>query len=160
MKRFIPFAFIPFAVTSYTSIDNDEQEQRDENTHEVVTKGAESYIEKYGMHFTDKLAEKAISIMESTAAGSNEKWSVSDVAGAMSSLNMKVPDGYTIADIAYAANMYKMDFYPKVIKQKSDCIEAAILIATDKDGYGGIIFNRWLADMKAKKVNINWTNYL
>ena len=64
--------------------------------------------------------------------------------------------GATIGDILYLANMAYADFYPKVIKTDSDCVQYAIAVASDPDGYEGMAFCRWTADIIGKGVTIDW----
>jgi hypothetical protein len=48
------------------------------------------------------------------------------------------------------------DFYPKVIKTESDCVQYAIAVASDPDGYEGMAFCRWTADIIGNGVTIDW----
>jgi hypothetical protein len=52
------------------------------------------------------------------------------------------------------------DFYPGVISEPDKCINYAIHIAVDPDGYEGIAFSRWLSDVMMKKLNIAWADYV
>ena len=48
------------------------------------------------------------------------------------------------------------DFYPKVIKTENYCVQYAIAVASDPDGYEGMAFCRWTADIIGKGVTIDW----
>lgn len=39
------------------------------------------------------------------------------------------------------------------------CIKYAAAVANDKDGYTGIQFCRWVADVVGKKENIDWDKF-
>lgn len=65
-------------------------------------------------------------------------------------LNRTVPAVRHLCKMAYA------DFYPKVIKTESDCVQYAIAVASDPDGYEGMAFCRWTADIIGKGVTIDW----
>lgn len=43
-----------------------------------------------------------------------------------------------------------------VIKTESDCVQYAIAVASDPDGYEGMAFCRWTADIIGKGVTIDW----
>ena len=36
----------------------------------------------------------------------------------------------------------------------------AVSIINDEDGYAGMIFDRWLTDIKAKEIEIDWKKYV
>lgn len=43
-----------------------------------------------------------------------------------------------------------------VIKTESDCVQYAIAVASDPDGYEGMAFCRWTADIIGNGVTIDW----
>ena len=47
-----------------------------------------------------------------------------------------------------------------MLKTEGDCVKYAIAVATDPDGYDGMAFNRWLVDIAANDIEINWDDYL
>lgn len=73
-------------------------------------------------------------------------------------LNLKIPDTSTIEDVTYTANMAYADFYPELLNEHQ-CIKYAAAVANDKDGYTGIQFCRWVADVVGKKENIDWDKF-
>ena len=117
-----------------------------------------SYVEKNGYHFTDKLADKATSLMEN-ADGSKHNWTTAQVKAAISGMGVKMPDSVTWGDVAYLANTYYADLYPDVLKDEVSCLKAAVKIANDKDGYKGMIFCRWTADVIGKGLKLNWEDF-
>ena len=64
----------------------------------------------------------------------------------------------TIEDVTYTANMAYADFYPELLNEHQ-CIKYAAAVANDKDGYTGIQFCRWVADVVGKKENIDWDKF-
>lgn len=50
------------------------------------------------------------------------------------------------------------DFYPELLNEHQ-CIKYAAAVANDKDGYTGIQFCRWVADVVGKKENIDWDKF-
>lgn len=119
----------------------------------------EQYIKKHGYHFTNELAEYASKKMVNDN-GSEHMWSAKDIEIALNNLGHTKPAGSTLADIAYTANMCYADFYGSVVPTEGGCITYAINVANDKDGYEGIQFCRWLADIEHKHVDINWEQFV
>lgn len=79
-----------------------------------------------------------------------------DPATMLATNNEIISKGTTLGDILYLANMAYADFYPKVIKTESDCVQYAIAVASDPDGYEGMAFCRWTADIIGNGVTIDW----
>ena len=98
----------------------------------------EQYLEKYGKHFTIKLADFASEQMVNSD-GTNKHWDVSDVKQIIDELGYIIPISSTIGDIIYTANMAHADFYPLLLKDAKSCIIYAMEVANDKDGYEGKI---------------------
>lgn len=98
----------------------------------------EQYLEKYGKHFTIKLADFASEQMVNSD-GTNKHWDVSDVKQIIDELGYIIPISSTVGDIIYTANMAHADFYPLLLKDAKSCIIYAMEVANDKDGYEGIV---------------------
>lgn len=122
------------------------------------SEGFSKYIKANGHHFTEALSEFA-SAQLINSDGTQHNWSVSQVKKSIIGLGLFIPDNVTDGDLAYAANMYYSDFYPDPLSE-AECLRAAYKIANDPDGYEGMIFNRWLADVKRKNINIDWTKFI
>lgn len=88
--------------------------------------------------------------------GTNKHWDISDVKQIIDELGYIIPISSTIGDIIYTANMAHADFYPLLLKDAKSCIIYAMEVANDKDGYEGIQFCRWMADVKNKNLEIDW----
>lgn len=134
------------------------------NLHEEyvnTTDGYQEYLDKYGYHFNDSLAEWAISRLEN--ASGPHSWSLKQVDSVISSLypGKEFKHKVTIGDLAYQANMYYADLYsPDGIPIEQNCVKSAVLIANDPDGYEGQIFCRWLTDYMMKHIDIPWNKFL
>lgn len=107
-----------------------------------------------GMHFNSKLAEYASSHM-TNANGTNHTWTCKDVEGAFASLGLKLPEKATWGDATYAANMIYSDF-AALLKADTDAVKMAHALLTDPDGYEGMIFNRYTADIMEKGICVPW----
>lgn len=64
----------------------------------------EQYLEKYGKHFTIKLADFASKQMVNSD-GTNKHWDVTDIKQIIDELRYIIPNSSTIGDIIYTANM-------------------------------------------------------
>lgn len=117
--------------------------------------GYVGYIAKHGYHFTKKLA-KVVSEAMKNADGSGHRWTSDEVRAATN--DEVIPNGVTLGDVTFLANMAYADFYPKVIKNEEGCIQYALAVARDPDGYDGIAFCRWTADLIGKGATVDWEN--
>lgn len=120
--------------------------------------GYKTYKEKHGMHFSDALAKMASSKMKNIN-GTNHTWSVDDVRGAFTALGLNKPAKCTWGDATYLANMYYSDFAP-ILKADTDAVRMAHMIMTDPDGYEGMAFNRYTADIMEKGVCVDWNEVM
>lgn len=125
----------------------------------MSAKGYSEYVKKHGYHFTNELAEHASSMMKN-ANGYLHTWNTSQVIKAIENLGLNIPDHVTHGDIVYLANMYYADLYPDPLTDEVSCLKAAYKIANDPDGYKGMIFCRWTADIIGKAININWEKFI
>lgn len=115
--------------------------------------GYVAYVAKHGYHFTKALATMASQQMKN-ADGTSHRWSVDEVRAATN--GMIIPKGTTLGDMTYLCNMAYADFYPKVVKTEEGCIQYALAVASDPDGYEGMTFCRWTADIIGKGATIDW----
>lgn len=119
----------------------------------------EDYIQAHGKHFTPDLAEHASGMMVN---GNDMKhtWTTKQVIQSGAALGLVMPKNVTMGDVAYLANMYYADFFPDILKDEAACIRAAYKAVNDVDGYEGMIFNRWIADLKEKEVKLDWGKFV
>lgn len=116
--------------------------------------GYDEYKKKHGLHFSDELSMWASKQMKNSD-GTNHIWSIQDVKGAFSSLGYEKPEKCTWGDAAYLANMYYSDFMP-MLKEETDAVKMAYYAMKDPDGYEGMTFNRWTADIMENGVCVPW----
>lgn len=129
---------------------------------ELMSDEFDEYVKKHGYHFTEALAEH-ISRMMKNANGMQHSWTSTQVKNAMESLGL-MPLGHTkseatLGDVTYLANMYYADLFPDPLKDEASCLKAAHKIATDPDGYKGMVFCRWTADAIGLAVEIDWKKF-
>lgn len=122
-------------------------------------KGYMKYVHKYGLHFTPELSEYASSLMEN-ANKTKHSWNTSQVQKILNNLGLEIPNNYTIGDIIYMANQGYADYYPNVLRDENACVQYSYMTANDPDGYEGMIFQRWSADILGKSLDIPWEKFI
>ena len=63
-------------------------------------------------------------------------------------------------DYVYVANMCKADFLGRSVPDEQHLAYYIKDVIDDKDGYDGIVFNRWYADTRRKGIAIDWNKML
>lgn len=121
--------------------------------------GYQKYIEKYGHHFSRKLAIWASSMMENDD-GTDNHASPEMVKAWWTKHNHKLPDDATWGDATYAYNMAYADYHPDPLKTEEEVLIQSYKDVNDKDGYSGKIFNRWLSDVIYKNISVPWEDML
>lgn len=116
--------------------------------------GYKAYKAKNGMHFSDNLAMWASAHMKN-ADGTEHGWSVDDVKAAYKAFGFELKGGYTFGDVTYMANSLYAD-YSQCLKSDTDAVKMAYALTNDPDGYDGMIFNRYTADIMEKGVCVPW----
>lgn len=114
----------------------------------------DNYLAYNGWHFNKKMCDFAISQLSKN----NQNFTPidkqhADIILANAGITL---DNNKLYDYVYVANMCNADFMRSSIK---DDIHMALYIKDvidDKDGYDGIVFTRWYADMCAKGNPIDW----
>lgn len=118
------------------------------------------YVHIHGNHFTEALADKASSMMINYN-NTQHKWTSDQIKQQLLIHDINDFGNCTLGDITYLSNMAYADFYPKVLDSEYACIKYAMAVAKDPDGYNGIVFSRWIADIIGKNVTtINWEKYV
>lgn len=120
----------------------------------------ENYIKNHGHHFTDELADYASSLMK-PYSDSIPKIKSSEIPEYISeNTRLKAKFHSSNGDLAYLINMYNTDFTSTgFITSIKNYVSMALAIINDEDGYNGMIFDRWLTDIEAKQIKIDWEKY-
>lgn len=117
------------------------------------------YQQLYGPHFTKKLCDFAVGMME------NDKGKIIpftkeqiDQKLKLSNITLQYDKLY---DAVYVANMCKADFLGSAIPNDDlHLCQYIKAVVDDPDGYDGQIFNRWLSDMKGMKIPVDWSDFV
>ena len=131
----------------------------DELPEEMIT-----YLKHNGRHFNKKLCEFAVSRMKSInpSTGKVSKLvpiSKESIDALLKSYRIEL-DNNELYDYVYVANMCKADFLGSSIPDEQHLCKYVKDVVDDVDGYDGIVFNRWYADMCRQGIPISWIDML
>lgn len=113
------------------------------------------YLKYFGMHFNKKLCQFAVSKMKhgKTAIPKEE------VETSLNKYNVSLNNN-ELYDHVYVYNMGNNDFLGSSIPDEEHLALYVKDVIDDKDGYDGIVFNRWYADMVSTGTPIEWSEML
>lgn len=113
------------------------------------------YLRYYGQHFNKKLCQFAVSRMDhGKVPVLKEK--VDEVLNK----NGIILKNNELYDYVYVYNMGNNDFLGSSIADEKHLALYVRDVIDDKDGYDGIVFNRWYADMVTSGIPIEWDEML
>lgn len=134
------------------------------DNYDVLPKSMINYFRHNGRHFNKKLLNFALSKMYSKDSSTGEvkklkPFTIEEVDNILSNskINLRHNELY---DYVYIANMCKADFYESSIPDINHLAKFIKDVIDDEDGYDGLVFNRWYADMCRKGIPIDWDNML
>ena len=113
------------------------------------------YLRYYGQHFNKKLCQFAVSKMDH-GKPPVPKEKVDEVLN-KNGIMLKNNELY---DYVYVYNMGNNDFLGSSISDEKHLAYYVRDVIDDKDGYDGIVFNRWYADMVTSGIPIEWDEML
>lgn len=121
------------------------------------------YLRYNGRHFNRKLVKFAISLMKVRDSNGTElpvdEITKNQLDEMLERYNVKLTNnqGY---DYVYVVNMCKADFLGSSIIDEAHLYLYVKDVIDDVDGYDGIVFTRWYADMCRNGIIIDWYNCL
>ena len=134
--------------------------KEDFTKYDARPKAMTNYLRYNGPHFNKELHDFAVSKM-STKVGNREvplqPYSKKEVDELLETYGIKLKnkDGY---DYVYAANLCMADLLGSSVPDEHHLAKYVKDVVDDVDGYDGIVFNRWFADMSKKGVIIDWSD--
>lgn len=120
------------------------------------------YLRYNGRHFNRKLVEFATSKM--TTRDSNgtevalEPITREQLDNMMKQSNVHLTNNDNPYDAIFVANMCKADYLGSSVPDGLHLCLYVKDVIDDVDGYDGIAFNRWYADMCRKGIQVDWYN--
>jgi hypothetical protein len=121
--------------------------------------GLQDYIEKHGNHFTVELAMEASKCLINKD-GSKHLWDAEQVEKLTEKKVYYNITRSTLGDMVYIANMAYANYFPNVIDRKNKCIEAALAIVEDVDGYEGMAFSSWVTGLVYQGKDFDFSKYV
>ena len=134
--------------------------RRSLNDYDDRPKAMNMYLQHYGPHFSKKLCDFAISLM--TVGEDNHQlqpYTKEEVNTLLQNNNINLKYNL-LRDYIYVANMCKADFLGSSVPDESHLAKYIKDVIDDVDGYDGIVFNRWYADMCCNGIPIDWDDML
>lgn len=109
------------------------------------------YLKYYGFHFNKKLCDFAVNKMKHGKSPIPKEQA--DNILKKYNVELKYNELY---DYIYVINMGNNDYYGSSIEDEKHLALYVKDVIDDKDGYEGIVFNRWYADMVFLGIPIEW----
>ena len=113
------------------------------------------YLKYFGPHFNKKLCTYAVSKMDH----GKEPVSKEKVSEILQKHGIKLENN-ELYDFVYVYNMGNNDFMGSSIIDEKHLAMYVKDVIDDKDGYDGIVFNRWYADTVTSGIPIEWDEML
>lgn len=113
------------------------------------------YLKYYGEHFNKKLCDFAVSKMNH-GKQPVPKEKVDEI---LKKNNIQLEHN-ELYDYVYVYNMGNNDFLGSSIPDEKHLIYYVKNVIDDEDGYDGIVFNRWYADMVVLGIPVEWEEML
>lgn len=135
-------------------MNRDSFDQYDELPEDMIV-----YLRYNGRHFNRRLAEFAINKMTTRDSNNNEVplavITKEHLQELLSNNNIHIDKDY-IYDALFVINMGKADYLGSSIPDENYLARYVNDVINDIDGYDGLPFNRWYADMAHKGIPIDW----
>lgn len=131
--------------------------------YETMPEDLAIYLSQNGPHFNKKCCEFAISQMYKTDDKGNdqeiEPYDKGKIEEILRAYGIKVKYAQ-LEDITYVANMCKADYFKGSVPTEQHLAMFVKETIDDPDGCEGLIFNRWIADMKWIGIAIPWSDFI
>lgn len=114
-----------------------------------------NYLKYYGQHFNKKLCDFAVSKMNH-----GKTPIVKDRVDEMLARYGIQLNNNELYDYVYVCNMGNNDFMESSIVDEKHLAMYIKDVIDDKDGYDGIVFNRWYADTVTQGIPIEWEDMI
>lgn len=131
--------------------------------YETMPKDLAIYMSHNGPHFNKEACLFAVSNMYKEDSEGNEQeivpFSKAEVDKILSAHGIKLKNA-KLYDATYVANMCKADYLGDSIPSEDYMAKYIKNTLDDPDGAEGLIFNRWIGDMKWLGIPIPWDEFI
>lgn len=131
-------------------------ERTDLTQYDIKPEAMINYLRYNGPHFSKKLVEFAVKHMKKENGTAITPFTKQDIDTRLKNNGITLKSAQ-LYDAVFVANMCKADYLGESVPD--DDIHLCLYIKNvieDPDGYDGLPFNRWYADMCRKGIVINW----
>lgn len=126
--------------------------------YDILPKDMVNYLAYNGPHFNKALCEFACSKMEDKN-GPIDCYTKKEVELILQRNNITLKHAQ-LYDCVFVANMCKADYLGSSVIDENHLALYVKDTIDDPDGYDGMVFNRWYADMAKKGIAIDWSEYI
>lgn len=128
--------------------------------YDELPEAMKNYLRYNGRHFSRKLCDFAISKMVFTNPSTGGRDSLiklekEEVDSLLKTYKIEINNNQ-LYDYVYVANMCKADFLGRSVPDNQHLCFYIKDVIDDVDGYDGLVFNRWYADMCRTGIAIDW----
>lgn len=127
--------------------------------YETLPEDLAIYMSHYGPHFNKAACEFAVDQMYKDEDEEFIPFTKEQVKGFLESYNIKVKNA-KLYDPVYVANMCKADYLNSSVPTEAHLAKYIKDTLDDPDGAEGLVFNRWIADMKWLGIPIPWDEFI
>lgn len=127
--------------------------------YEIMPEDLAIYMSHNGPHFNKEACLFAVSNMYKEDEKEIVPISKSSVDEMLSAHGIKIKNG-KLYDATYVANMCKADYLGSSIPSEDTMAKYIKDTLDDPDGAEGLVFNRWIADMKWLGIPIPWNEFI
>lgn len=138
-------------------------QKEDLTQYDIRHKYMVNYLRYNGPHFNKDLHDFAVTMMKKkvgTREVTLQPYTKQDVDKLLESYGVHIENKGTNYDYVYAANMCKADFLGESVPDEKHLAKYVKNVIDDIDGYDGLVFNRWYADMCKKGISIDWAEFI
>ena len=127
--------------------------------YETMPEDLAIYLSHNGPHFNKKCCEFAVSQMYKDENEEFKPIEKGEIEEYLRAYGIKVKYAQ-LEDITYVANMCKADYLKGSVPTEQHLAMYVKETLDDPDGCEGLVFNRWISDMKWLGIAIPWDDFL
>lgn len=125
--------------------------------YDVKPKEMINYLRYHGWHFSKAMSDYAASLMTGKDNKSIEPYTKEKLESLLKTHSIKLDNKKVLYDHVYVANMCKAGLLGDSVPTEFHLAKYVKNVIDDPDGYDGLPFTRWYADMCKKGIPINWS---
>ena len=127
--------------------------------YETMPEDLAIYMSHNGPHFNKYACKFAVDQMYKDEDEEFKPFTKEQVDGFLQSYKVKVKNNH-LYDAVYVANMCKADYLGSSVPTEEHVAKYIKDTLDDPDGAEGLVFNRWIADMKWLGIPIPWDEFV